>query len=689
MKKPTILLVTISKKVCKTFEENLRMFFGPKIYIDTCYEPLQLNEVLIHNADLILLSSPVLEDSIKALNPNNPVMVARRSIGISKLEQLLDLAPQTEILLATSDVRSVKDSIDLLHSFGFGHLKLIPYVPGLTNVKQAENLEFAITLGRDELVPKHIRKIIDLGNRPIDLTTMLDIARLFNLSLEKAHFYIAEFFRDFVKTGRDLSLSIQNEKQLIQKLESVLDAVHEGIIGLDEKGIITLINEDAHRILQLPSINCIGKHYNEVIPNFQISETFVDQKEQLDNLFQINNRSLLVSKVPLTFNQKLIGLVITLQDVTRVQRMEQEIRRKSSELGLTTKYSFDNIIGNSHLIVSAKQKAIRLAQSDYTVLITGENGTGKEVFAQAIHNNSERKDRPFVAVNFAGLTETLIESELFGYEGGAFTGAKKEGKMGLFELAHNGTIFMDEIGDASLSIQASLLRVLQERQVMRVGGHRVIPINVRVIAATNKNLHKMIKEGTFREDLYYRLNVLPIHMPPLRERKQDLFILIDFLLRLNKKNLMLDSDVKNLLMSYNWPGNIRELENFIHYLMVIVEGNTVTKSHLPDQILLSQKTFDSTNNLLSEIEEALLFLKRGNFVEDYKSILQALWICKKQETSAGRGVIQEMLPSFLSDSQLRHRLSILAKTNCIKVGIKKQGTEITEVGVEILNRLEL
>ena len=208
---------------------------------------------------------------------------------------------------------------------------------------------------------------------------------------------------------------------------------------------------------------------------------------------------------------------------------------------------------------------------------------------------------------------------------------------------------------------------------MRVGGHKVIPINVRVIAATNKNLHEMIKEGTFREDLYYRLNVLPIHIPPLRERKQDLFILIDFLLRLNKNNLVIDSDVKNLLLSYNWPGNIRELENFIHYLMVIVEGNIVTKSHMPDQILLSEKTVDSTTNILSEIEEALLFLKRGNFVEDYKSILQALWICKKQDTSAGRGAIQEMLPYFLSDSQLRHRLSILANTNCIKVGIKKQG----------------
>ncbi|MEH7563988.1 sigma-54 interaction domain-containing protein, partial [Priestia megaterium] len=337
------------------------------------------------------------------------------------------------------------------------------------------------------------------------------------------------------------SLSIQNEKELTQKLESILNAVHEGIIGLDEKGFITLINEDAHRILQLPSINCIGKHYHEVIPNFQISKNLDEQKEQLDSILQINNRSLLVSKVPLTFNQKLTGLVITFQDVTRVQRMEQEIRRKSTELGLTTKYSFDNIIGNSPLIVSAKQKASRLAKSDYTVLITGENGTGKEVFAQAIHNSSERKEGPFVAVNFAGLTETLIESELFGYEGGAFTGAKKEGKMGLFELAHNGTIFMDEIGDGSLSIQASLLRVLQERQVMRVGGHKVIPINVRVIAATNKNLQAMIKEGTFREDLYYRLNVLPLNIPPLRERKEDLFTLIDFFFKLNKKNLVFDS----------------------------------------------------------------------------------------------------------------------------------------------------
>ncbi len=689
MKKPTILLVTKTNKVCKTFEENLRMFFSSKIDIETCSETFQLNEKVIHSADLILVTSPALEKSIRELNATIPVMVARRSIQIEKLEQLLGLPANTRILLVTNSIEVAIDSIDILYAFGFGHLTLMPYVPGFTDIEQAEDLDIAITFGQPELVPKHIKRTINLENRPIDLTTMLDIARLLNLSLEKAHFYTAGFFRDFVKMGRNLSLSIQNEKQLTQKLDSVLNAVHEGIIGLDEKGNITLINEDAYQILQLPSLSFIGKNYREILPDFQIHETFADQKEQLDNLLQINNRSLLVSKVPLTINKQLVGLVITFQDVTRVERMEQEIRRKSTELGLTTKYSFDTIIGKSPLILSAKQKAVRLAKSDYTVLITGENGTGKEVFAQAIHTSSERKDGPFVAVNFAGLTKTLIESELFGYEGGAFTGARKEGKMGLFELAHNGTIFMDEIGDASLSIQASLLRVLQERQVMRVGGNKIIPINVRVIAATNKNLYQMMQEGTFREDLYYRLNVLPLQIPSLRERKQDLFLLIDSLLKLNKSNLIFETAIKSLLTNYNWPGNIRELESFVHYLMVIVEGNVVTENHIPNQILLSQKKVNSSSNSLSEIEETLLYLKTGNFIEDYKSILQILWICKKREKSVGRGVIQEMLPYFLSDSQLRHRLSILNKAKCIKVGIKKQGTEMTEMGAEIFNRLKV
>ncbi|MEH7164522.1 sigma-54 interaction domain-containing protein [Priestia megaterium] len=579
MKKPTILLVTISKKVCKTFKENLRMFFGSKIYIETCYESLQLNKEMINKADLIILSSPMLEDTIKALKPNIPVMLARRSIRIAKLEQLLDLAPQTKILLVTNYVQNVRESIDLLHAFGFGHLTLIPYVPGVTNAKEADNFELAITLGQVELVPKHIKKIIDLENRPIDLTTMLDIARLLNLSLEKAHFYTAEFFRDFVKMGRNLSLSIQNEKELTQKLESILNAVHEGIIGLDEKGFITLINEDAHRILQLPSINCIGKHYHEVIPNFQISKNLDEQKEQLDSILQINNRSLLVSKVPLTFNQKLTGLVITFQDVTRVQRMEQEIRRKSTELGLTTKYSFDNIIGNSPLIVSAKQKASRLAKSDYTVLITGENGTGKEVFAQAIHNSSERKEGPFVAVNFAGLTETLIESELFGYTQGSFTGADKNGKVGYFKKADQGILFLDEIGEMPLSLQVKLLRVLQEQEVIPIGSTTPIPINVQIVAATNKRLEKMVEEGTFREDLFYRLNVIPIYIPPLRERSEDIPLLaFHFLQQLNKKynkNYHLSPDALNLLEVYPWPGNIRELQNMIERLAVSADDSTI------------------------------------------------------------------------------------------------------------------
>ncbi|UUZ84672.1 sigma 54-interacting transcriptional regulator [Paenibacillus sp. P26] len=443
----------------------------------------------------------------------------------------------------------------------------------------------AITHGLRELIPETMDKVIDLDTRPIDLTTIFDVARSLNLPMEKAHFYTAEFFRDFVRLGRNLANSVHNEKRLNQKLESVFNAVHEGIISTDERGCITVFNEEAERILKLSAENCIGQPYLDVVPELKLSKILQSRAGESNQLLEIRNLVLLVSKVPMILDGHLMGVVVTFQDVTIVQRNEQEIRKKSSSLGLTTKYTFEHIIGMSGCIRSAKQVAVKLAGSDFTVLITGENGTGKEVFAQAIHNHSTRRDGPFVPVNFAGLAESLAESELFGYEEGSFTGARKGGKMGLFELAHNGTIFLDEIGDAPLSIQATLLRVLQERQVMRVGGNRVIPVNVRVIAATNRNLTDMMAKGSFREDLYYRLNVLAAPYPEFKGTGEDLFILIDYFLHDKRKQLQFTPEVKNVLLNYNWPGNIRELENFIHYLMVIVEGDTVQIEHIPERIL--------------------------------------------------------------------------------------------------------
>ncbi|MET3292478.1 UNVERIFIED_CONTAM: PAS domain S-box-containing protein [Brevibacillus sp. OAP136] len=698
MGKPSILLVTKSQKVSQTFERNLRTFFGSKIDIFTLYQWQQMNEDMQDKIGLILLSTSKLFDALPDVKADIPVFVARRNIEMTRLPQLMEVSAGTTCLLVANDLSTAEDSAEFLRRLGFQHLDIVPYGPEIEmSVTELERIDLAITHGWPELVPDHFDKAIDLYNRPIDLTTIFDIAQLFNLSIDKAHYYTADFFRDFVQLGRNLSISVNNEKQLKTKLESILNAVHEGIIGIDENGSITFFNEDAGKILNLRTDHCMNKRFQEIIPDFQVEEVFESREEICDQLLEVRNLYLLVTKIPIMLDGKFLGVVVTFQDVTKVQKIEQEIRKKSAHLGLTAKYHFDNIIGVSQAIASTKEVAIKLSISDYTVLITGKNGTGKEVFAQAIHQYSSRKDMPFVPVNFAGLTESLAESELFGYEEGAFTGAKKGGKIGLFELAHNGTIFLDEIGDAPLSIQAALLRVLQEQQVMRVGGNRVVPINVRVIAATNRNLMEMVQKGTFREDLYYRLSVLPLHIPALNERPEDIFILVEHFLQKKNKNLSLSAEVKNCLLEYDWPGNIRELENFVNYLTVIVEGDKVECQHIPErimnkQVVQIQNAGETEAAFLQEhseeIEQILFLLKRHGSLNDYKDILSNLSICSERQERIGRRSLNDMLARPLTEAQIRNKLAILNRSGCISVGQKKQGTQITLLGIQVLQRMK-
>ena len=274
------------------------------------------------------------------------------------------------------------------------------------------------------------------------------------------------------------------------------------------------------------------------------------------------------------------GLVLTIQENKALHKLINKMTATQAE------FTFDDIIGNSNVMVKAKKLGRIASRSNANVLLLGESGTSKELFAQSIHNNGDRSGNPFIAINCGSLPRNLIESELFGYEGGAFTGAKKEGRPGKFELANGGTIFLDEIGDMPLDIQVSLLRVLENREVTRIGGTKNIRIDVKVIAATNKNLEELIENKMFREDLYYRLNVLSINVPPLRERNEDIIYLADYFLLKHRKNLLKNisgftEEVYQIFSTYSWPGNVRELENVIERAVNICEQNIITINELP------------------------------------------------------------------------------------------------------------
>lgn len=372
----------------------------------------------------------------------------------------------------------------------------------------------------------------------------------------------------------------KKEKVKAEQLKAILDFTYEGIIATDNSGRISMVNPAAEKILKTPIKKLYGSYCNDVIPNLKLNKVLESGKSKLGQLSRIGEKLLVQNIVPVISNEETTGIVSTFQDVNYIQYIETKVRKELLLKGHLAKYTFIDIATNNYEMKSLISRAKEFSKVDSTILITGETGSGKELMSQSIHNFSKRKDGPFVAVNCAAIPESLLESELFGYEEGAFTGARRNGKKGFFELAHGGTLFLDEIGEIPLRLQAHLLRVLQQKVIVRVGGDRVIPTDVRIIAATHKDLDEAVRNGNFRRDLYYRINVLRLKIPPLRERTEDIALLVEKIadrkcVELGKDYLEFEDDVISIFKKYSWKGNIRELENIIETLIIMTREQKV------------------------------------------------------------------------------------------------------------------
>lgn len=379
-------------------------------------------------------------------------------------------------------------------------------------------------------------------------------------------------------------------------LESIFQSAYEGMIVINAEGYITMVNQAFASILGEDCQRLIGKHIHEAYPgNSQVSrltEVIKTGQAEIGWLHRLNDQEVVVSRIPIRNRGVIVGAVakIIFRNVQELCQLAEKLGenrfRRETPMPMAPQFDLRHIIGNSQPMRQLKETISRVASSPSTVLIIGESGTGKEIVAHALHAESKRRLRPFVKVNCAAVPENLLESELFGYREGAFTGAKKGGKIGKFELANKGTIFLDEIGDMSLSMQAKLLRVLQEKEIERLGDSKPLPVDVRIIAATNRNLEELIRTGQFREDLYYRLNVVTLRLLPLRERREDIKDLIEYFI--NKFNLefgqnvtQVAPDVYSLFLKYHWPGNVRELENVLEQSFNVIEGSVILPKHLP------------------------------------------------------------------------------------------------------------
>ena len=435
-----------------------------------------------------------------------------------------------------------------------------------------------------------------------------------------------EALLNVVEEAQRVALAVEQEKAKTERLKAILEFAHEGVITADSNGIISVLNPAAEEIIGISKAKIIGKPITQLLPEGVINQVLKRGKMALGEMQTFKTAQVITNNVPIVIDERVQGVVSTFQDVTEIQEAEQNIRRHLHSRTHKAKFTLTDIIGASSHLQEVKEMARQFALVDSTLLIAGETGTGKELFAQAVHNCGNRKGGPFVAVNCAALPETLLESELFGYEDGAFTGAKKGGKPGLFLVANKGTVFLDEISEIPLSLQSKLLRVLQEKEIRPLGGEKVIPVNVRVIAATNRNLRTLVEEGLFRKDLFFRINVLNLHIRPLRERREDIPALVNYFL--TKANLStpvkwkMTSEAMAALSSYDWPGNVRELKNVVRRVIMLLgeDGGqritaTAVQEAIADGFLYTKKKVGSADDptqltvrgSLKEMEKQVVF----------------------------------------------------------------------------------
>lgn len=386
----------------------------------------------------------------------------------------------------------------------------------------------------------------------------------------------------------------RKEQSRTDMLRTIIDSSTDGIIAIDDTARITLFNKAAENLFNVNHKQVAGCPVAEIIPNTRLPYVLRTGKPEIGEVQMIGKRPIATKRIPIKTGNHITGVVATFQEVSQLQKFEQSIRQKLYDKGLTAKFHLHQIIGESSALRKAKDLARTYAATDSTVMITGDSGTGKELFAQSIHNLSSRCNAPFVAMNCAALPENLLESELFGYEEGAFSGAKKGGKIGLVELAHRGTLFLDEIGEMPLSLQTRILRMIQEKEVMRLGGDRIIPVNVRILVATNQDLPHLVTTRKFREDLYYRLNVLPLHLPSLRERREDISRLVEHFIQefATKRSIIksISGEAIEVLKEYPWFGNVRELANVVERLVLLSPGPELERQQVEDIINVSNQS---------------------------------------------------------------------------------------------------
>lgn len=646
---------------------------------------------VLPRADLFAISTDAYgsaEEEARHAPIDSQIMSIEVTFYWETLKKLFEIPQGTKVLFVNVTSNMAREAITQLSSLGVNHLQFIPYYPGAV---LEEPVDVAVTPGESRFVPSSVKTVIDCDHRPCSYGMMVEIA----LRLGLEYLPETESFMNYAKVvaSNHYSFDLMYAKSRRQEsqMHILAESLDEGLIGVNETGDIFVCNKKACQIARISEELTMGKKGEEVFPYIPFYQVLREKKAVPEKIIRLFGTDISLAVVPVVRKENCIGAFAMLQKFNEQESRQNALRRQMMQKGHYARYTLDDVIGISTAITETKNILRKMAATDSPVLLMGETGTGKELMAHALHQASRRADGPFIAINVAAMPENLLESELFGYEEGAFTGAKKGGRPGLFEFAHQGTLFLDEVEGMSLSMQVKLLRVLQEWEIMRVGGGSIIRVDVRIVAATNESLEEKIQDGSFRKDLYYRLNALTVEIPPLRKRGDDIFLLLDYFMRKMGGDFTLSEGVKTFLRRHPWPGNIRELQNAVEYFNYLAKP-VIGLSDLPPT--MTRFVDDGSDDGEGEVNDNAADDKEADMayqaaVDKKQFVLNQLALAWKEGKTAGREKILEAAKKdhiSMTQKQVRDLLDELAKEGLIQVGRGRGGSKITEKG---LNKLKI
>ncbi|ODG93219.1 Fis family transcriptional regulator [Gottfriedia luciferensis] len=676
--KNSLTLITGSSKTRQALSNQLTQLLEEYITINSY--AIDEGEHKSFKDEIILFSSEAVKAETEkfAQLSAKQIIVGKRTLNHENVDKLLRIEEGTKVLVVNDDFQSTVELIQSLYQLGINHLE---YFPFKSDQLYYPDINFSVSPGETHLSPPYIKHVLDIGVRLFDISTILHIVDYFHFNDNIATLISEKYLRNIIELHRELFNADQSVKKVNRHIQSVVNTVDDGILAIDGYKRITVLNDRIIKLFKLTKSNYEGKYIDEIIKEQNIRDFILNGTDE-SKFFSIDNIDIVIYR---TYSHEDDRIVATFKSVNQAFEIEKTAQREFRKQGFYARYDFADIIGEDDAILECKRIATKLAKAEHPILIQGETGTGKELFAHAIHKHSNRKNGPFLAINCSAFTESLLESELFGYEDGTFTGAKKGGKQGLFEIADGGTIFLDEIGDISLNVQSHLLRVLQEQEIRRIGGRKIIPINVRIIAATNKDIHHKISDGSFRSDLYYRLNVLNLIIPPLRLRRTDIPMLVQHFISKSGKGVSIEKEALNELMGLNWLGNIRELKSVIDYMLTVCEGNTISRNDFPHYNYTENREQPKRDSDQFELPTSVLE------IEESVTILETIKNCNDLGKAASRDLISnssEEKGRYLSPQQIRLRLEIMGNKGLITKGRGRAGTKITTIGIDYLHLLK-